>query len=135
MTRPVTWRYKPANTKADLRPESKNLAMDAFLLSPRLQRPTTAVAQEIALIAKATALVEASDTTAFANAFVAAPGPPMVVGGNPRVSARVSNSDPAAAPNEFGNVRILKSGKAVEFPAKRILGRSGEPFHTPRGIS
>lgn len=42
--------------------------------------------------------------------------PPVVVGGNPRATAEVYNSDPAAAPSEFG-------GKHNQ--PHRMLGRAG----------
>ena len=127
-----TFRYKPANTVADLSDQARGLgrqSMAEFLVSPQVQRPVSAAAKDISEAARDLALAEATRTGSFANAFESGVGGIMVVAGNPRVTAQVSNSDPAAMANEYGGRGALGSN----VPERRILGRAAQPWHTAKG--
>lgn len=126
MSRGTGWRYAPANTLADLSPaarEQGRKSMAEFLLSPQIAAPVMAATADIRDAAQHLAEVEAYDTGAFSRGFDVEAGEPIVIDGNPRVSGRVVNSDPAAAPLEFGNVHT---------PPRRILGRAGAPWHSEK---
>lgn len=129
---PVTYRYVAANTARDLPKGSPFRAMDAFLLSDRVQDVATAGAKDIAEAAQRLAEAEAYETGAYSRGFEAVVTDPVGGGtgdddmrleGGPRRAAAVRNSTPTAAANEFGNSR--REGK-------HILRRAGEPWDTPR---
>lgn len=132
----VTGRYVPATTRAQLSPESKNLAMDALLMSDQIATPTRRAAKDISFDAAELALAEAYDTGQYASSFRVEESAPIAAGSPafPRRTYRVVNDDDAAAAVEYGNVRIDPQGREVVMPARRILGRAGFRYHTPRGI-
>lgn len=121
----VKHRYVPANTRADLPKGSKNLAMDAFLMSERVADVTRLVTRHIAAEAAALAGVEAFDTGEYASSFEVEETTPIWAGDPkfPRRTMRVINRDEAAAAVELGNSRV--------GPGKYILTRVGAPYHTP----
>jgi hypothetical protein len=126
----IVVRYKAANTRADLSEEARALgrgSMTELLLSPQVMKPVFQAAQDIREAAQALALAEAVHTGEYADSFTVEPQAPIIIDGNPRVAFRVVNDDEAAAPVEFGNVRI--------GPGKRILGRAGQPWHVPKGLT
>lgn len=121
---PLVMRYRPANTKADLRPTSTNKAMDLFLLSWRTQRVASAAAEDIADAAAALATAEGLvETGQYIDSFRPHVSPPHLAGGNLRAAATVANVAPHAAAIEFGNSKR---------PGRFILLRASRPFHTPR---
>lgn len=132
---PVTHRYKAANTARDLPKGSPFRAMDAFLLSDRVQDVASAGAADIAEAAQRLAEAEAYETGEYSRGFEAVEIPPVGEGGpggtvggihlegGPRRAAIVKNGTPTAAVNEFGNSR--REGK-------HILRRAGEPWDSPQ---
>ena len=134
--RMVNQRYVPANHHGDLPRGSKFQAMDAFLLSSRVERVAMEAAVDIATIAVQMALVEAFDTGRYAASIDVQPIVVTmgVLHKNPRAAAAVTahggrppeSTDPessTAAIVEFGNSRA---------PGRRILGRAGAPFNSMR---
>jgi hypothetical protein len=101
------------------KPDHKSFAR--FLLSDQARDPAVKAAHDIRDIAEATAPRSSDpdgEATHMADEFkVNSASPPVVAGGNPRVGAEVYNSDPAAAPQEFGNARVRNPS--------RTLGRAG----------
>jgi sugar phosphate isomerase/epimerase len=122
-----------ARARRGLKPSTMQ-AMDDFLMSEEVQDVALDAAKDIADTAAGLAVGSGSvETGGYARGFEAERTEPVVAGGNPRRAARVSNEyvdengyAPAAAV-EFGN---KKAG-----PGKRVLGRAGEQYHTPRGIA
>lgn len=121
---PYVSRYVPAETKKDLPKGSPYKAMDAFLMSDRVQDVAIAAAKDIAGGASAIVAAEASDTGELARSYEVHETSPEVIDGHPRRTAIIVNNDRAATPIEFGNSRT---------PAHRPLQRAGEPYHTPKG--
>lgn len=121
---PVVGRYVPANRKQDLPKGSRYKAMDAFLMSGRVQDAAHAAAEDIAQEAGVIVSAEATDTGELARSYEARADAPAVIDGNPRRTAVVVTNVAHAAAVEFGNSR----SKAVH-----PLQRAGEPFHTPKG--
>ena len=122
-------RYRPANTRADLRrdaPASTNMSMQEFLLSDRVQKVAMEAAKDIQAAAQQIAGAVATKTGAYASSFDHHEGPSVVIDGNPRRTARVANDDAAAAPLEFGNSRQ---------ESHRIMGRAGQPWNTEKRTS
>lgn len=130
VTRPTSgkgWRYKPANTSRDLAPEARAVgrkAMDAFLVSPQMQKPTDEAAADVADAARTLAGIIAYDTGSYSESFESGPAAPVEVAGNVRVSARVTNDDDAAPAVEFGNSKV--------GPGKRVLLSAAQPWHTEK---
>lgn len=132
----VVGRYVPATTRARLAPESKNRAMDAFLMSDQVADPTRHATRDVAYDATELAGQEAFDTGEYATSFRVEETAPIFAGSPrfPRRTFRVVNDNDAAAAVEYGNVRIDPQGREIVIPARRILGRAGFRYHTPRGI-
>jgi hypothetical protein len=100
-------------------PDHKGFA--EFMVSPQVEKPVVAVAEAIK--------VEAIDGTpvktgALADGYEVNVIAPIVVNGTPRASAEVRNSDPAAAPQEFGNKHVK---------GHRMLGKAASRFGDQRG--
>lgn len=127
---PRAWRYRPANTQRDLSPEARKLgrrAMDDFLLSPQVLRPTIEAANDVADAARELTVAEGHvDTGDFVSKFDVGVGEIMTIDGNPRVTARVHNDSAHAAAVEF--LSPNKGGHGF-----RILGRAAQPWHSPKG--
>lgn len=100
-------------------PDHKGFA--EFMVSAQVQRPVTEVAEEIAVDAKSGTPVK---TGALADGYKVKVIAPVVVNGSPRASAEVRNSDPAAAPQEFGNKHVK---------GHRMLGKAASRFGDQRG--
>lgn len=117
--------YRPANTSRDLPAGSPHKAMDAFLLSSRVQDVSLEAAKDIASAASDIAIAEGRTATgSYARSFKTEAIEPVLVAGNLRRAAAVYNDDRAAAPVEFGNRRV-GAGRYVLF-------RAGQLYHTPR---
>jgi hypothetical protein len=97
--------------------------MAEFLLSPQLAKPVLQATHDIRDACEAIVLAEATDTGNLASSFEVHPTAPIVMAGNPRVAFRVENSDPAAAPNEFGNKRTV---------GRRLMKRASAPWHSKK---
>lgn len=122
------WRYRPANSSASLSPEARALgrkAMDAFLLSPQMQKPVTEATKDVEGAARAlTVAIGAVDTGDFLDSFDSGPADPIVISGNPRVAGRVTNDSDHAAAVEYGNSAV--------GAGRRVLGRAAQPWHTEK---
>ena len=121
---PVVSRYVPANRKQDLPKGSPYKAMDAFLMSDRVQDVAHAAAGDVAEDAGVIVSAEATDTGELARSYEARADAPAIIDGNPRRTAVVVSNAAHAAAVEFGNSR-----SAAVHP----LQRAGEPYHTPKG--
>lgn len=121
---PVVGRYVPANTKRDLPKGSPYKAMDAFLMSDRVQDVAQEAAKDVAEDAGVIVSAEATDTGELARSYEARADVPVVIDGNPRRTSVVVTNVAHAAAVEFGNSR----SRAVH-----PLQRAGEPYHTPKG--
>jgi hypothetical protein len=108
----VRVRYKPNHSD-----------MRRFLNSKQAQDPVVAVAKDIAAAAKANSPRSDQPGDHMADKFEVE-RVKLPVSGEPRGAARVTNSDPAAVPNEFGGKRNR---------AHRMLGRAGALFGDTRG--
>lgn len=126
-------------------PPSRNASMAEFLVSPRLQHTVLQVAEDIADVARNLARTELQTAKEGASMYLksieARVIPPVVAGRSPRAAAAVTAhggraswggfTDPEsshAAIVEFGNPAAPNSGR-------RILGRAGITFHTPKGLA
>ena len=117
-------RYVPANSRKDLPPDSKHLPMDAFLVSPRVQRVSLAAAEDIADVARRSAEAQGIFRTGvYLSSFRVSIRPPIVADGNPRAAARVENIAPHAM--------IVEAGSYHFGRGRWILKRAGAQFHTP----
>jgi hypothetical protein len=108
----VKARYKP-----------NHAGMRRFLNSKQAQDPVVAVAEAIAEVAKANSVRSNRPGPHMADQFKVE-RVKLPVSGELRGAARVTNSDPAAVPNEFGG----KKNKA-----HRMLGRAGAQFGDAKG--
>lgn len=120
---PTTHRYVPANTKADLPKGSPYRAMDAFLLSDRVQDAADAAAKDIAAEAAARA---GKDSGELASRYDAVDGGVQSYAGNPRRTSAVVNDSPHAAADEFGNSRRAGS---------HTLREVGARYDTAKGVA
>lgn len=122
-------RYRPDNGTVD--------GFGGFLLSPQLQKATTAAARDIAKVAAAMALATPGKERAkgtYARSFRTEVGPvlPIKYGAhtNPRVSARVVNTSDHGVMMEWGSGEANQAG-GTERPqggysrGHRILLRAG----------
>lgn len=121
---PVVRRYVPAETKKDLPKGSRFKAMDAFLMSDRVQDVAHRVAEDLADDAATIVSAEATETGELARGYEARADTPVTIDGHPRRTAVVVNNVAHAAAVEFGN---------AQSRAVHPLQRAGEPYHTPKG--
>lgn len=129
----VTHRYVPANTRADLPPGSKHLAMDALLMSDDVADVTRDVSRAIAVAASTLATSVGVDTGAFVDSFYVEETTPILAGefANPRRTMEVGSTDPGAPHHEFGGRRRVGAGHVVD-PPRDILGQASRPYSSPR---
>lgn len=155
----VRAKYKPANSISQMNADrarlahmgpSANKSMAEFLVSEQLQEPVLNAAGDIGKAAIALANTELTDPTrshAYENSIEAVKGDIVSISGNPRVSAAVIANGGRASWTGFTNPESSHA-VAVEFdlygedggpkapprPARgrRILARSGMPWHTER---
>lgn len=106
------------------KPDHGPKGLGGFLLSAQLLKPVLEVAHDIAEDAKENSPRSEGDGPHMADQFKVTPGAVITVAGNPRVSAEVTNDDPAAAPNEFGGSRNKP---------RRMLGRAGAKYGDHHG--
>lgn len=122
----VTHRYVPAETKRDLPEGSKNLAMDALLMSDRLQDVADHAAFDIVDDARKEALDKGLVKTGnYVASFGVRAGAPRIFKGRPRRVAIAYNDSPHAVDLELGN-----NGRF----GHHILFRSGLKYHSPKGM-
>lgn len=103
------------------KPDHKNIAR--LLKGDISDHIAKRFALEIRRDAAALAREEALDTGDYASSFEVKKAPDFSTSWGPHASYYVENSDPAAAPNEFGGKRN---------PERRILFRAGMKYHVPR---
>lgn len=120
--------YRPANSRRDLPAGSGFKAMDAFLLSSRVQDVVNDVAEAIADDARALARAEGLVRSGvYSTSFGTRESEPVVLAGehpNPRRGALVVNDAPHAASLEFGTSKAR---------AYHVLERAAEPYRSPKG--
>lgn len=98
--------------------------MAAFLLSDQAKQPAVKAAHDIAERAAETSVRKTGE---FAAGYRVNEDVVVTVGGNPRASAEVYNSDPAAPSQEFGGV--TKNGK--EYGGHRRLRQAASAAGPP----
>lgn len=87
-----------------------------FMLSQQIKKPI----REIAELIKADAISGTPVLTGdLASSYDVNDVTPVVAGGNPRAAMEVRNSNPAAAPQEFGNKHVK---------GQRMLGKAASRF-------
>lgn len=126
--------YRPANRQRDLPHGTGTKAMDAFLMSDRIQDVSTSAAKDVETDAKELAAAEGLiESGKYVNAFDVEETVVAVDGDhpNPRRGARVTNDagDPEtgfseAATIEFGNSKV---------EGRRIMRRAGAKYDSPKG--
>jgi hypothetical protein len=139
-------RHNRGRARYDI-PPSKNETMAEFLLSEQLMQPVMEAAEAIASDARALAatdLISDERSGAYEASIKAERNEPVVAGGAPRVSAAVTaNGGNAHWSGPIGPE--TSHAVVVEFDVpegsdagprpregRRILGRSGAPYHTPK---
>lgn len=86
------------------------------MLSQQIKRPVKEIAELIKVDAIGGTPVETGELAA---SYEVNDVTPVVAGGNPRAAYEVRNSDPAAAPQEFGNKHVK---------GHRMLGKAASKF-------
>lgn len=121
-------RYRPNNSKVD--------GFGGFMLSEQARGPVMEICRVIAAEAAST------DGTTIAGDYGTEPGPVESVAGNPRVTGRVTNSNPKAAAYEFGSGYLAEGpsggverteGQGGASPARRHLGYIAAGYHDAIG--
>jgi hypothetical protein len=97
-------------------------SFEEFMLSRQIKSPVREIAELIKADAAANTPVKTGD---LAGSYEVNDVTPVVAGGNPRAAYEVRNSDPAAAPQEFGNVHV-KGQRMLGKAASRYGDQVGE---------
>lgn len=97
-------------------------SFEAFMLSQQIKKPTREIAELIKVDAIDGTPIKTGD---LAGSYEVNDVTPVVAGGNPRAAFEVRNSDPAAAPQEFGNVHV-KGQRMLGKAASRYGDQVGE---------
>lgn len=91
-------------------------SFEQFMLSQQIKKPVREIAELVKTDAIAGTPVATGD---LASSYEVNDVTPVVAAGNPRAAFEVRNSDPAAAPQEFGNKHVK---------GQRMLGKAASRF-------
>lgn len=128
--RGASWQmwYKPANTQRDLPPRTGTKAMDAFLMSDRIQDVSYEASQDVVGEAeRLTAALGVVESGEYISGFKVEPDHIVMASDdhpNPRRASRVVNDADHAATVEYG----ARNGEGM-----RIMRLAGAKYDSPKG--
>lgn len=122
-------KYKPAYTRRDLPVDSKRLAMDAFLMSGRVQAVVLQVARDMADDARDLAVAKGLvDRGEYRDSFEVRPGRP-VWAGQPAFPRRT-----AVLENTAGHAAALEWGNSQTGEGHHVMGEIQAKWHSPKAV-